>query len=146
MTSSYTSKHGAVLKRPEELYMLFCDMRNFGNMVPEQYKECVTADYDNISISYQGVTISVRVDERVPYSIIRLGSAQSPVEFVAALHFDPATEPGRTDFYIRLDANLNFMMKAMIGGKIQQGLDKIVDSLVMVSEGRMPEMPKDFKF
>ena len=37
-------------------------------------------------------------------------------------------------------------MKAMIGGKIQQGLDKIVDSLVMVSEGRMPEMPKDFKF
>ena len=65
---------------------------------------------------------------------------------MAALHFDPATEPGRTDFYIRLDANLNFMMKAMIGGKIQQGLDKIVDSLVMVSEGRMPEMPKDFKF
>ena len=31
------------------------------------------------------------------------------------------------------------MMKAMLGGKIKEGLDKIVDGLVAVSEGRAPE-------
>ena len=31
------------------------------------------------------------------------------------------------------------MMKMMLGSKLQQALDKVVDSLVDVSEGRMPE-------
>ena len=34
------------------------------------------------------------------------------------------------------------MMKTMLGGKIQQALDKAVDSLVDISEGRMPQMPE----
>ena len=42
------------------------------------------------------------------------------------------------------------MMKMMLGSKIQEGLDKIVDGLVAVSEGRIPEgvdpeMLKHFK-
>ena len=31
------------------------------------------------------------------------------------------------------------MMKALLGSKIQEALDKVVDSLVAVSEGRKPE-------
>ena len=30
-------------------------------------------------------------------------------------------------------------MKAILGSKLQQGLDQVVDSLVAMSEGRMPE-------
>lgn len=102
----------------------------------------IQADYDFLSITVQGFKISVRVDERRPYSLIRLGSSESPVEFVAVLHFDPSYIPDRTDFSIEVDANLNFMMKTFLGGKIQQGLDKAVDTLVDISEGRMPEMPE----
>jgi hypothetical protein len=38
-----------------------------------------------------------------------------------------------------VDAELNFMMKTLLGSKIKDALDKVVDSLVAVSEGRMPE-------
>ena len=31
------------------------------------------------------------------------------------------------------------MMKMMLGSKLQQALDQVVDSLVAASEGRMPE-------
>ena len=55
-----------------------------------------------------------------------------------AASLDEAPE-GRTDFWIEASADLNFMMKAMLGGKIKEGLDKIVDGLVAVSEGRAPE-------
>jgi len=34
MTAHYSSKHGQVAKRPEELYMAFTDLRNFAQMVP----------------------------------------------------------------------------------------------------------------
>ena len=141
MTAHYTSKHGQVAKRPEELFMAFTDMRNFAQMVPQdKVKAEITADFDNLTATVQGFRIGVRVDERQPYQLIRISSFESPVEFVAVLHFQPSQLPGRTDFWIDLDANLNFMMKTMLGSKLQQAIDKMVDGLVDASEGRMPQM------
>lgn len=146
MTAHYTSKHGQVAKRPEELYMAFTDMHTFAQMMPQdKVKAEITADYDSLTATVQGFRIGVRVDERQPYRLIRIGSSESPVEFVAVLHFEPSQIPGRTDFWIDLDANLNFMMKTMLGNKLQQAIDKMVDGLVDASEGRMPQMPDDLK-
>ena len=126
--------------------MAFTDMRTFAQMVPQdKVKAEITADYDSLTATVQGFRIGVRVDERQPYRLIRIGSSESPVEFVAVLHFEPSQIPARTDFWIDLDANLNFMMKTMLGSKLQQVIDKMVDSLVDASEGRMPQMPDDLK-
>ena len=146
MTAHYSSKHGQVAKRPEELYMTFTDLRNFAQMVPKDKVQAeIEADFDNLSVTVQGFRIGVRVDDREPYRLIRLGSAESPVEFVGVLHFEPSAIEGRTDFWIDLDANLNFMMKTMLGGKVQQALDKMVDGLVDASEGRMPQMDGNWR-
>ena len=126
--------------------MAFTDMRTFAQMVPQdKVKAEITADYDSLTATVQGFRIGVRIDERQPYRLIRIGSSESPVEFVAVLHFEPSQIPARTDFWIDLDANLNFMMKTMLGSKLQQVIDKMVDSLVDASEGRMPQMPDDLK-
>jgi len=147
MTAHYTSKHGQVAKQPEELYMAFTDLRNFARMVPmDKVQADIQADFDNLSVTVQGFKIGVRVDDREPYRLIRLGSAESPVEFVGVLHFEPSAIPGRTDFWIDLDANINFMMKTMLGNRIQEALDKMVDGLVDASEGRMPQMPDNLNF
>ena len=141
MTAHYTSKHGQVAKRPEELYMAFTDLRNFAKMVPlGKVNAEITADYDTLTATVQGFRIGVRVDDRQPYRLIRICSSESPVEFVGVMHFEPSNLPGRTDFWIDLDANLNFMMKTMLGSKLQQAIDKMVDGLVDASEGRMPQM------
>ena len=146
MTAHYSSKHGQVAKRPEELYMAFTDLRNFAQMVPaDKVQAEIEADFDTLSVTVQGFRIGVRVDDREPYRLIRLGSTDSPVEFVGVLHFEPSVLEGQTDFWIDLDANLNFMMKTMLGGKVQQALDKLVDGLVDASEGRMPQMPDNWR-
>lgn len=143
--AQFNSKHGTVSKRPEELYMAFTDMRNFCAMLPEDKKQMIQADFDTLRATVQGFTIAVRVSGRVPYSLIQIQDENAPFHFGASFHFDQ-TPDGRTDFYIESDADLNMMMKMMLGNKIQQGLDTIVDSLVAISEGRMPEgMPSDFK-
>ena len=90
--------------------MSFADMRNFLNMLPEDKRQGVTADFDTIETT-------VRV----------------------SLHFDAAEHPGKTDFHLEVQAELNLMLKMVLGSKIQGALDKIVDSLVDISEGRMPE-------
>ena len=126
-------------KAPYELYMAFVDMRNFMQFLPEDKKEGVTADYDSIQATVQGFTIGVKVAERVPYSRIEFADDGAPFQFRLTMHFDAASDPYKTDFQIKLDADLNLMMKMLLGSKIQGALDKVVDSLVDLSEGRMPE-------
>ena len=126
--------------------MAFTDLRNFAQMVPmDKVQAEIQADFDTLTVVVQGFRIGVRVDEREPYRLIRIGSAESPVEFVGVLHFEPSVMPDRTEFWIDLDANLNFMMKTILGGKLQQALDKMVDGLVDASEGRMPQMPDNWR-
>lgn len=126
-------------KAPYELYMAFVDMRNFMQFLPEDKKEGVTADYDSIKATVQGFTIGVKVAERVPYSRIEFADDGAPFQFKLTMHFDAASDPYKTDFQIKLDADLNLMMKMLVGSKIQGALDKVVDSLVDLSEGRVPE-------
>lgn len=136
---NYKSKKAVVSKAPYELYMAFVDMRNFIQFLPEDKKADVTADYDSIHASVQGFNIGVRVTDRVPYSRIAFADDGAPFKFALLMHFNPAADPYKTDFQIELDADLNFMMKTLLGSKIQGALDKVVDSLVDVSEGRVPE-------
>lgn len=134
------SKKGRVHRPPYELYMAFTDLRNLVAMLPEDKKKDVTADYDTIQASVQGMSIGVKVHERVPYSRLELVDYGAPFAFHVVLHFDGISdEPAKTDFHISLEAELNFMMKMLIGSKLQDVVDKIVDSLVDISLGKMPE-------
>lgn len=135
----YKSKHGTVSKSPAELYMGFVDMRNFQAMIPEDKRAGVEADFDHIKANVQGFSVGAKVVHRFPYSQIDIEDDGAPFHFSVKFHFDAVGMPGRTDFSIELEADLNFMMKMMLGGKIQEALDKVVDGLVAASEGRVPE-------
>ena len=130
MATEITSKHGIVSKQPFELYMAFVDMRNFLQFLPEDRKKDIAADYDTISASVQGMNVGVKINERVPYSKIGLVDNGAPFAFSGSLHFDAVpSDPGKTEFYIEFSAELNF----------KDALDKVVDGLAAMSEGRMPE-------
>ena len=141
MPAKFESKHGLVAIPQEQLYMSFTDMRNLTLNIPAQYRDSVTADYDSLHATVQGFTIAVRVAERQPYSLIRVEDSDAPFHFSISAHFDSAA--GGTDFYLVAEADLNFMMKAMLGGKIKDALDKVVDGLVAVSHGQKPDFPSD---
>ena len=135
-----TSKHGTVSRQPHELYMSMVDLSNFKKMLPQDKQEMLQADYDTLTATVQGFNIGVKVHNRVPYSLIELVDYGAPFAFHIEIHFDPAAiDPYKTDFWIKVDADLNLMMKMMLSGKIKDGLDKIVDGLVDASNGFFPE-------
>ncbi|MBO4670750.1 MAG: hypothetical protein J5640_02770 [Bacteroidales bacterium] len=142
MAAHYESKHGIVAIPQDQLYMGFTDLRNFTNYVPAEHRDSVTADFDTMKFSASGFTVAVRVAERVPYSLIRIQDDGAPFHFTVSIHFESV--PEGTDFSIEVDADLNLMMKAMLGGKIKEGLDKVVDGLVAVSHGQNPGFPDKF--
>jgi hypothetical protein len=137
--AEFRSKRATVSRPPYQLYMGFVDMRNFVQMLPEDKRADVTADYDSIHATVQGFAIGVKVIQRTPYSRLEFADDGAPFQFRLTMHFDASVDPYKTDFQIVLDADLNFMMKTLLGGKLKDALDKVVDGLVAVSEGRMPE-------
>lgn len=133
------SKRAIVSKAPYELYMVFTDMSNFVRFLPEEKKADVTADYDSLHATVQGFNIGVRISSRTPYSRIDFADDGAPFKFTLSMHFEPASDPYKTDYQICLDADLNFMMKTLLGSKLQDALDKVVDAIAAMSEGRVPE-------
>lgn len=122
-------------------------MRNFKQMLPADKQEGVVATYDSISATVQGFNIGIRVKERRPFSLVVLEDDGAPFKFSIEIHFDSTGAPVQTDFHIDIEADLNMMMKMMLGKQIQQALDKMVDGLVDMSQGKMPEGfdPTQFK-
>ncbi len=47
--------------------------------------------------------------------------------------------PDSTDFHIDIEADLNFMMKMLLGNKLQDAVDKMVDAVADMAMGKMPE-------
>ena len=141
MAMEIESKYAVVSKSPAELYMAFTDMRNFLQFLPEDRKEGVEADFDSISATVQGFNLGVRVNERIPYSSINFKDNGSPFPFSFTMHFDPVpgADPSKTDLHIELSAEVNMMMRMLLGSKLKEAVDKVVDSLSAASEGRMPE-------
>ena len=129
MAAQYSSKHGVVGRAPAELCMAFTDLRNFKQMVPQDQKIDIEADYDTLKATVQGMSMGVRVSRRLPYSLIELQDNGAPFHFTMTLHFDDMGG-SRTDFSIEVEAEISGMIKMMVGGKVKEALDKIVDGIV----------------
>ena len=74
-----------------------------------------------------------------PCLVSLMASSSVIVSFSLSMFFDPAPEYGKTDFHVEFSAELNFMMKMVLGSKLKEALDKMVTSLADASEGKMPE-------
>ena len=134
------SKHRSVARAPYMLYMPFSDMRNFVAMLPEDKRQGVEADYDSIRGTVQGFSVGVRVEERRPYSRIVYKDDGAPFQLTINICFDAdGGNPDSTDFHIDIEADLNFMMKMLLGNKFQDAVDKMVDAVADMAMGKMPE-------
>ena len=84
MAANFDSKKAVVKRAPYQLYMMFVDLRNFVNFLPEDKKEGIEADYDSIHATVQGFNVGMCVEERVPYSLIRYKDDGAPFNFSVA--------------------------------------------------------------
>ncbi|MCK9625619.1 MAG: SRPBCC family protein [Bacteroidales bacterium] len=126
-------------KPPQVIYSAFSDMRNILANIPEDKRDSVKFDSDTILTKIQGFEIGLRVRERIPFSKINFEQyGNSPFPFSVTLHIS-STDDGKTNFYIELRAELNSFMKMMIGGKLQELVDKITEQFATASTSQISQ-------
>ena len=103
--------------------------------LPEEAREKISIeaiDNDSCAFVIPGAgRLVLRIVERSPEETIKLATDQSPIDLTIWIQLlEPA--PGDTRLRLTLRADLNFFLKKMIGGKLQEGVDKLADMLAMI--------------
>ena len=123
-----------VVKYPATaLFELFSDLTNFTKNLPQDMLKGseVISTKDTLVAKVQGFEIGLVVAERVQYSLIRYdqyGKSIFPYTFFVRLDAKSETE---TEFMIEMDTELSGMFKTMVGGKLQDLVDKVTDQIEM---------------
>lgn len=142
-SSKIKGKAVAISVPAHALYTAFADMRHFVERLPEEKKQGITATSDTIEGEVQGMRMGAAISERIPFSCIKIKEhGQTPFQFEVSLFFD-AADVQKTLFHMEVDAELPFMVKMLIGNKLQEMVDKITEQLALASEGRIS--PEDLK-
>ena len=90
------------------------------------------ATEDSCSFKVKGMKVGLRIAERVENKHVKIVADEGgvPIDFTFWIQLKEVAERD-TRVRMVLHAELNMMMRMMVGGKIQGGLDKAVEGLAM---------------
>ncbi|UKI39928.1 MAG: polyketide cyclase [Alistipes putredinis] len=121
----YESKQQRILRPAQTIYDAVCDFRNYTPMLQKPRGGVERNGRQLCSFKAKGFDISLNiVDKQAPKYIKIKGDDSVPMDFTFWLQLQPVAEYD-TRMRIVLHADLNMMMRMMIGKKLQEALDQI---------------------
>lgn len=91
----------------------------------------ITADSIAIPAPMFG-TISMRIIEREEGKCIKFETEQSPIKANLWIQTLPVST-NESKMKLTIDADIPFMLKAMVGSKLRDGIEKVADALAMIN-------------
>jgi carbon monoxide dehydrogenase subunit G len=128
MLEKYESHQRQIFKPAEMIYAALADFNNFTPVVADKVDDW-RVEGDTCSFKVKGFTVSLRMAEKVPGRLVKIeASDSSPFGFTLWIQMKEVA-PADTRIRLVLHAEMNMMIKMMVGKKIQPGLDAMVDQL-----------------
>lgn len=124
----YESKQQQIRRSAEQIYSALASFNNFSPMVEGRVDEW-SADDDVCSFKVKGIPVRLRMVEREPYKTIKIqGDDGTPIDFTFWLQLKEVA-PYDTRMRIVVHAELNMMMRMMIGKKLQGAVDQMAEAI-----------------
>jgi len=129
--TTYESKVVVIRRMSEDIFKVLSDFRNFTPMAKDKLEEW-QADEDSCSFKYKGMgQFGVRIIEREEFKTIKFtGDEQLPMQFFMWIQLKEVA-PYDTRMRITVKAELNTMMRMLIGNKLKDGIDTLADSIAV---------------
>ncbi len=125
----YISKQHQILRPAGQIFAAISRFDNLTPALADKVEEWQATE-DTCSFKAKGFTVRLRMEERIePRHVKIVGDGGGvPVDFAfwIQLHEVSACD---TRLRLVLHAELNMMMRMMIGGKLQEALDKIAEGI-----------------
>ena len=119
----------------EAVYRNISDLSNLERVrdrVPEDKLESFTFDADTVSVSVPPVgKITLHIIEREEPKCVKFESVESPMPFNLWIQVLPVTEES-SKMKVTVKADIPLMLRGMVSGPIQAGVEKIAEALAQV--------------
>ena len=124
----YESKQQQIRRSAEQIYSALSSFSNFTPMLADKVEEWQATD-DECSFKVKGMKIALRIVDREPNKTIKIQGADSnPMDFTFWLQLKEVA-PYDTRMRIVVHAELNMMMRMMIGKKLQGAIDQMAEAI-----------------
>ena len=119
----------------EDVYRNISDLSNLERVrdrVPEDKLNSFSFDQDSVSVNVAPVgDLKLRIIEREENKCVKFESVQSPLPFNLWIQVLPVSET-ESKMKVTVQADIPFMLKGMVAGPLQDGVDKIAEALSKV--------------
>lgn len=119
----------------EAVYRNLSDLSNLEKVrdrVPEDKVQDFSFDKDTVSVNVPPVgKISIRICDREEPKCLKFESVDSPMPFHLWIQVLPVTAE-TSKMKVTVDADIPFMLKGMVAGPLQDGVEKIADALAII--------------
>ena len=119
----------------ENVYRNLSDLNNLERVrdrIPEDKLQDFQFDSDSVQVSVAPVgTIKLRIIEREENKCVKFEAEQSPQPFNLWIQVLPVNE-AESKMKVTVKADIPFMLKGMVAGPLQDGVEKIADALSQV--------------
>ena len=119
----------------ENVYRNISDLSNLERVrdrIPEDKLQEFVFDSDSVQVSVAPVgTIKLRIIERDENKCVKFETEQSPLPFNLWIQVLPVDE-ANSKMKVTVKADIPFMLKGMVSGPLQDGVEKIVDALSQI--------------
>ena len=119
----------------EDVYRNISDLSNLERVrdrVPEDKMRNFSFNRDSVSVNFDPVgDIKMRIIEREEPKCVKFEAEQSPVPFNLWIQVLPVTAE-TSKMKVTVQADIPFMLKGMVAGPLQDGVEKIADALAQV--------------
>lgn len=124
----YESKQGRIFKSAAQIYPFISNFSLLTPAVADKVEEWQATE-DTCSFKIKGMSVKLRMIDKEAGKYVKITGDQGgvPIDFTFWIQLHEVT-PTDTRMRMVLHAELNMMMRMLVGGKIQKGLDQAVDS------------------
>ncbi len=123
----YISKQVQLLRPANVIYEAISRFDRLTPAVADRVEEWQATE-ESCSFKVKGFTVRLRMAERVEPKHVKITGDGVPMDFAFWVQLHPVSECD-TRLRLVLHAELNMMMRMMIGSKLQQALDQIADGI-----------------
>ena len=119
----------------ENVYRNISDLSNLERVrdrIPEDKLQDFQFDSDSVQVSVAPVgTIKLRIIEREENKCVKFETEQSPLPFNLWIQVLPISDT-ESKMKVTVKADIPFMLKGMVSGPLQDGVEKIADALSQI--------------
>jgi len=133
--SKYESSIKQIPYPQAAVYRNLSDLSNLEKVrdrIPEDKVKDFSFDKDSVTVNVDPVgLLTLRICEREEPKCIKFETAQSPLPFNLWIQVLPVTET-TSKMKVTVKADIPFVLKSMISGPLQDGVEKIADALAQI--------------